>query len=187
MAGTAKRMQQRRGTSSEWASLDPVLLAGEFGVETDTGVVKVGDGVKAWSGLEEIGGGGGYDDTNIRSLIAAKQDAGNYVVKSDTGVLTATDGKIANIKYSKVNNIATVELNGIISIEFKTRSWTSVWNIPEGFAPKHLIYAVGVINTQPHETCMLLARPTGTLNIAAMYTDSPADVQILGTITYVCA
>ena len=61
MAGAAKRMQQRRGTSSEWASLDPVLLAGEFGVETDTGVVKVGDGVKAWSGLEEIGGGGGTE------------------------------------------------------------------------------------------------------------------------------
>ena len=55
MAGAAqKRMQQRRGTSATWASLDPVLLAGEFGVATDTGAVKVGDGVKKWSALEAV-------------------------------------------------------------------------------------------------------------------------------------
>lgn len=62
MAGTAnaKRMQQRRGTSSEWASLDPVLLAGELGIATDTGVVKVGDGEKKWSELEAMNGDGVY-------------------------------------------------------------------------------------------------------------------------------
>ena len=58
MEGTANaRMQQRRGTSEEWASLDPILLAGEFGFETDTGVVKIGDGVKKWSELEHVGKG----------------------------------------------------------------------------------------------------------------------------------
>ena len=58
MSETANaRMQQRRGTSATWASLDPVLLAGEFGLETDTGVVKIGDGVKRWSELEALGTG----------------------------------------------------------------------------------------------------------------------------------
>lgn len=58
MAGAAEiRMQQRRGTASEWASLDPVLMAGEFGLETDTGVLKIGDGVKKWSELDPMGTG----------------------------------------------------------------------------------------------------------------------------------
>lgn len=45
------RMVQRRGTAAEWTSSNPVLLAGEFGVETDTGHFKIGDGSSAWSAL----------------------------------------------------------------------------------------------------------------------------------------
>lgn len=52
MAGTT--MQQRRGTAQVWATANPMLKAGEFGVETDTGVVKCGDGVNNWNALQPI-------------------------------------------------------------------------------------------------------------------------------------
>lgn len=41
----------RRGTSAEWADANPILSAGEPGVDLDTGDLRVGDGVTAWSEL----------------------------------------------------------------------------------------------------------------------------------------
>jgi hypothetical protein len=52
-------MQQRRGTAAEWLSANPVLSAGEMGVETDTLKFKIGDGVLTWDVLKYAGGGGG--------------------------------------------------------------------------------------------------------------------------------
>lgn len=45
------QFQLRRGTASEWTSANPVLAAGEMGVETDTGQFKLGDGATAWNSL----------------------------------------------------------------------------------------------------------------------------------------
>jgi hypothetical protein len=43
--------QFRRGTATQWASTNPVLLSGEMGVETDTGMFKIGNGSSAWNSL----------------------------------------------------------------------------------------------------------------------------------------
>ena len=52
----ATRMQQRRGTASQWTSTNagagPVLNAGEIGWESDTNKFKIGDGVNNWSNLD---------------------------------------------------------------------------------------------------------------------------------------
>lgn len=47
-------MQQKRGTSSRWTSTNPVLLAGELGVETDTNLMKIGNGTSAWNDLAYV-------------------------------------------------------------------------------------------------------------------------------------
>lgn len=41
----------RNGTAASWAQHNPVLLAGEMGVETDTGKFKFGDGTTPWNQL----------------------------------------------------------------------------------------------------------------------------------------
>lgn len=41
----------RRGTAAQWTSVNPILAAGEMGIETDTQRSKFGDGVTAWSSL----------------------------------------------------------------------------------------------------------------------------------------
>lgn len=46
------RFLQRRDTAAHWAAKNPVLGDGEFGIEKDTGVIKVGDGVTSWTELE---------------------------------------------------------------------------------------------------------------------------------------
>lgn len=50
----ATTILQKRGTAADWASSDPILLAGEFGYETDTGVLKVGDGATSWTFLGNL-------------------------------------------------------------------------------------------------------------------------------------
>jgi hypothetical protein len=52
----ATRMQQRRGTASQWVSSNsgngPILNAGEIGWESDTNKFKIGDGVSSWASLD---------------------------------------------------------------------------------------------------------------------------------------
>ena len=48
------RYQIRRGTADEWNAANPILLAGEMGLETDTRKLKVGNGVARWADLPYI-------------------------------------------------------------------------------------------------------------------------------------
>lgn len=50
------RVQVRKDTASNWTSADPTLAVGEFGFETDTGKLKIGDGSTAWTSLGYTGG-----------------------------------------------------------------------------------------------------------------------------------
>lgn len=44
-------IQLRNDTSTNWASVNPVLAEGELGFETDTGKAKLGDGISGWTAL----------------------------------------------------------------------------------------------------------------------------------------
>lgn len=60
------QLQFRRGTSTEWASANPVLAAGELGLETNTSLFKIGNGSTAWNSLAYGGikGDTGANGTN---------------------------------------------------------------------------------------------------------------------------
>lgn len=47
----AFRVQIRRDPSGKWIVNNPVLLSGEFGYETDTSYMKIGDGATPWNYL----------------------------------------------------------------------------------------------------------------------------------------
>lgn len=44
-------IQVKRGQAAAWASADPILSPGEFGYETDTYKLKLGDGSTQWNSL----------------------------------------------------------------------------------------------------------------------------------------
>ena len=48
---TFTQTQWRRGTAALWTSVNPILAMAEWGVETDTGLAKLGDGATAWASL----------------------------------------------------------------------------------------------------------------------------------------
>ena len=60
------QIQLRRGTAAEWAAINPTLAPGELVVETDTNLLKLGDGATQWDNQTYLGftgptgpGGGG--------------------------------------------------------------------------------------------------------------------------------
>jgi hypothetical protein len=82
----ATRMQQRRGTASQWTSSNsgngPILNAGEIGWESDTNKFKIGDGVSAWTALTYF-----VDATDV---IASS--LGGYLQDSDVGAISGVAG-----------------------------------------------------------------------------------------------
>ena len=47
-------VQHKTGTAAQWTSVNPTLAKGEFGIEIDTNLIKVGDGVTTWKNLSYI-------------------------------------------------------------------------------------------------------------------------------------
>ena len=82
----ATRMQQRRGTSTQWTSSNdgdgPVLNAGEIGWESNTNKFKIGDGVNHWIDLPYF-----VDATDLLA-----ESLGGYVENSDIGAISGVAG-----------------------------------------------------------------------------------------------
>lgn len=53
------RIQLRRDTAANWASVNPVLAQGEMGIEIDTDRAKIGNAVDAWNDLPYVFESGG--------------------------------------------------------------------------------------------------------------------------------
>ena len=76
----------RRGTTAEWAAANPVLSAGEPGVDTTTGEQRIGDGVRAWSALPIQG-----DPTSSVATEAAARTAADQARIAPAAVVVAGD------------------------------------------------------------------------------------------------
>lgn len=117
----AQRMWQRRDTPANWASVNPVLAAGEIGVEIDpladpteeAAKCKIGDGLTAWNSLPYFGGdgrqvelqaSGGYiqwkyqDDVAWTNLVALSSLQGPQGIQGPAGTngLSAYQIAVAN-------------------------------------------------------------------------------------------
>jgi len=80
------RIQVRRGLAADWTSVNPVLAAGEMGVETDTNKFKFGNGTGAWSTLS-------YAASDSAAIGEISQDAINTALTMGSGLTkTYNDG-----------------------------------------------------------------------------------------------
>lgn len=78
------RLVTRHGSATEWATSNPVLLAGELGVESDTGLMKVGNGTSAWSALEYI--------NDLQSVVANHYEVDATAEETDVAAITRALG-----------------------------------------------------------------------------------------------
>ena len=129
--------QQRRDTASNWTSNNPTLLAGEWGIETDTKKFKIGDGTTAWQSLVYLP----IPDAN-RLLTGSLTVGGNFTVNGNTTIIDSQTLQVedANIVLGKVSTPTDttadgggITLKGATDKTFNwldaTDSWTSSENI----------------------------------------------------------
>ena len=96
------RVQNGSDTAENWSTNNPVLLAGEIGIENDTKLYKFGDGVTAWNDLDYAG----TDAAQVQGLIDAAED--NFYAVTAEGEETDTTA-LAEIDAPKKGDIAVVK------------------------------------------------------------------------------
>ena len=102
----------KTNTRSQWATVNPVLLAGEPGLESDTENLKIGDGKTAWSGLPYFGNPGywgSFWDSTSQVAALANTAYGIKLRQIDTasrGIKVISDTRL------------TIDHPGIYSITF---------------------------------------------------------------------
>jgi hypothetical protein len=108
----------RRGTSTEWAAKNPILAAGELGVDTTQSKIKLGDGITAWNSLDYItsgGGGGGGNSwgsitgtlssqTDLQTALNGKQPLTTVLTNTTASFTTAQETKLAGIESGATAN-----------------------------------------------------------------------------------
>jgi hypothetical protein len=104
------QIQVRRGTAAQWTSTDPTLAAGEWGYETDTNKVKIGDGTTAWTSLGYQGVGDvtltGTQTLTNKTLTDPKINlAFDAETASYTAVL-ANNGQVVTMDNASPNNFS---------------------------------------------------------------------------------
>lgn len=70
------RIKLRNDTAAYWLAANPVLLAGEMGLENDTGKYKFGNGTVAWNALPYVACISDAEKTRWNEAAAAIGDIG---------------------------------------------------------------------------------------------------------------
>ena len=139
------RIQLKHGLAAKWTEKNPVLLAGEIGIETDTLKMKVCDGTSNWSTLGYLGA----NANDILAIINENRDSCTIVEvakgQSDTEALAT----ISNPK-----NGDTAVLKKVISGDKKSYTayvYDNAWKAMDGnynasnvYFDKDLTYTVGI-------------------------------------------
>jgi hypothetical protein len=122
------QIQIRRGTAADWTSANPTLADGEFGYETDSRRLKVGNGSSNWASLA-------YADAGPPQVVSSGAIA-NLTSPQQSSITTGTvvttqDGRrwVYSGSGSKTSEASYVELADI------TPDWSVIANKPSTFTP----------------------------------------------------
>jgi hypothetical protein len=94
------RIQVRRGTASQWTSANPILAAGELGVESDTNLFKFGNGTDTWTSLA-------YANNSDVAISEISQDAINSALTLGSGLAKSYDDGANTITISVIDSYFT--------------------------------------------------------------------------------
>ena len=112
------RIRQKSDTAEGWLTNNPILLYGELGLEIDTQLIKIGDGVTPWSGLsyvlkdqiinltEQVDNKANKDFSNVSSLSSTVKDTLGIATKNHANSST-------NYGPATISNYGHVRTSGI--------------------------------------------------------------------------
>lgn len=113
------QIQVRRGTASQWTSANTTLASGEWGFESDTGKVKIGDGSTAWNSLGYTGAG------SVTSITAGTGLSGGTITATGTiAIDTATTVDVSTAQTLTNKTLTDPKIN--LAFDAETASYTAV-------------------------------------------------------------
>ena len=104
-------LQVRHATATNWTTRNPVLAQGEYGLETDTFLIKVGDGVRTWVNLPYLNkldasyfkynndGTITFSDAFLNTVAALEAAAGEAITSLTVTDPPVNDTDVPNKKY----------------------------------------------------------------------------------------
>jgi hypothetical protein len=117
------QIQVRRGTASQWTSTNPTLAAGEWGFESDTGKVKIGNGSTAWNSLGYTGAGD-IEGVTAGTGLSGGGTSGTVTVSIDSTVTTLTGTQTLTNKTLTTPTLDDPKVN--LAFDAETASYTAV-------------------------------------------------------------
>ena len=114
------QIQVRRGTASQWTSANPTLASGEWGYESDTGKVKIGNGSTAWASLAYTGASTG----TVTSITAGTGLSGGTITTSGTIAIDSTVATLTGSQTLTNKTLTDAKIN--LAFDAETASYTAV-------------------------------------------------------------
>jgi hypothetical protein len=105
------RFELRRNTYIGWLNSTTILLAGEPGVETDTGQMKIGDGVNLWSRLIYVGSNVPVPRTNNDIGHTGPTGQGVPIGGPAGSILTKLSSKDYDTGWTGINHLEEMVVN----------------------------------------------------------------------------
>jgi len=104
----------RRDTAANWTSINPPLFPGEFGYETDTGKLKVGDeSFSLWNSLGYFGSTVAFSvNSGITASVTQTQGQGPLTADINEVSTVANDGDTVTLRTAAVGDVQIVMNNG---------------------------------------------------------------------------
>ena len=132
------RLQLRQDTAANWTSVNPTLLAGELGRESDTGKIKIGTGSAAWTALAYMPGTqlSAYPIVNV-DIAAGAEIAVSKLADGTARQLLQTDAAGTGVEWASnidvpgtldVTSAATFDNNVIIQGDLTVNGTETIIN-----------------------------------------------------------
>jgi hypothetical protein len=162
----AVRIQLRNDTAANWTDADPVLAAGEFGLEinpTGTDQFKIGDGTSSWTELAYGGIQGGVGPTGPTGPSVTGPTGAASTVTGPTGPTGATGA-----------TGATGPSSGLILLHSQEYSAITQVNVDNVFSSTYEDYLVNIRVSDPMgaNQVSLFYRSASTDNRSSSYAES---------------
>jgi hypothetical protein len=136
----------RRGTASQWTSANPVLSAGEIGLETNTNRTKYGDGTTAWNALSySVADASGTSSVDWSAVLNKPStftpSTHTHAISDVTNLQNTLDAKqgivsgVSNTEISYLDGVTSAiqtQINGKANTSH-THSMQQVHNMPHPF------------------------------------------------------
>ena len=151
------RMKQRRGTASQWISVNagdgPILDEGEIGFETDTGKFKIGDGINHWIDLDYF-----LDESELNTSLGdyipldQKGSADGVATLDGSGKLTSSQLPSIDELTQDILNTSLIAGTGLDK-DYDDNANTYTLNIDSTVATK--TYADDAVSTHSSDTTLV--------------------------------